>query len=94
MDEAVIVGILASACTALSLLPQLIKMIRTNKAGDISYLMLAVLFMGGILWVIYGVFRNDPVIIVSNSISTVINIVNGYFSFPYRPRDQNLSDLA
>ncbi|MGN6646011.1 MAG: SemiSWEET family sugar transporter [Cytophaga sp.] len=94
MDIAVIIGVLASICTTLSLLPQLIKMIRTTKAGDVSYLMLAVLFVGGILWVVYGVLRNDPVIIVSNCVSTVINIVSSYFSIRYRPRDRKLTELA
>jgi len=94
MDMTLIAGIAASMCTMLSLLPQLIKMIRTKKSGDVSYLMLLVLFAGNILWIIYGILREDWIILVSNSISTLINIVNGFFSMKYRPRDAKLSELA
>jgi MtN3 and saliva related transmembrane protein len=94
MDAAIIIGVLASISTTLSLLPQLIKMIRTKKAGDVSYLMLLVLFIGGILWIVYGILRDDPVIIVSNCVATVLNIVSGFFSIRYRPRDKKITELA
>jgi len=90
----IVVGVAASICTTLSFLPQLIKMIRTKKAGDVSYLMLIVLFVGGILWIIYGVMRDDWIIIVSNCVSTLINIVSGIFSIKYRPKDAKITDLA
>lgn len=94
MDIIIIAGVMASTCTTLSFLPQLIKMIRTKKAGDVSYLMLAVLFCGSILWVVYGVLRDDLIIIISNCVSTLINIVSGFFSVRYRPKDAKLKDLA
>ena len=94
MNTVIVVGVAASVCTTLSFLPQLFKMIRTKKAGDVSYLMLVVLFAGGVLWIVYGVMREDWIIIISNSVSTLINIVSGFFSLKYRPKDAKMADLA
>lgn len=94
MNATIIVGVAASILTTLSFLPQLIKMIRTKKAGDVSYLMVIVLFVGGIMWIIYGALRDDLIIIISNCVSTLINIISGIFSIKYRPKDTKLTDLA
>lgn len=79
-----IIGVAASVCTAVSLLPQLVKIARDKKASDISYWMLAILISGLALWVWYGVMGEDYIIIVSNSVSLLINIsvlvLNVYYS--------------
>ncbi|ABG58516.1 SemiSWEET family sugar transporter [Cytophaga hutchinsonii] len=93
MDWIVVTGVCASMCTALSLLPQLIKVLRTKKAEDVSYLMLAVLFTGGILWIVYGVMREDWIIIGSNTISVLINIISCWASIKYRPKDKMIKEL-
>lgn len=66
------VGIIAGLFTALSLLPQLIKLIRNKKAEDISLFFLIILFCGLGLWIWYGVLRNDTPIIVTNAVSLAI----------------------
>lgn len=68
-----IVGIVAGVCTATSLLPQLIKMIRHKKADDISLFYLVILLCGLSLWVWYGFLRDDMPIIVTNSFSLLLN---------------------
>ncbi len=83
MNTQTIIGVIASVCTAVSLFPQLVKIIRERKESDISYWMLAILITGLALWVWYGVMGKDYIIIVSNSISLLINIsvlvLNIYF---------------
>ncbi|HTG54816.1 MAG TPA: SemiSWEET transporter [Niabella sp.] len=69
-----IIGVAASVCTAVSLFPQLVKIIREKKESDISYWMLAILIAGLALWVWYGFIDEDYIIIVSNSVSLLINI--------------------
>ncbi|WP_114789090.1 SemiSWEET family sugar transporter [Niabella yanshanensis] len=69
-----IIGVAASVCTAVSLFPQLVKIIREKKESDISYWMLAILITGLALWVWYGFMDEDYIIIVSNSVSLLINI--------------------
>lgn len=66
-------GLAAGICTSVSLLPQLIKLIRHKKAEDISLFYLIILFIGLGLWIWYGVLREDMPIIVTNGFSLVIN---------------------
>ena len=69
-----LIGLAAGICTATSLLPQVIKTIQEKKVENISLLMLIVLMTGLILWIIYGIKRNDIPIMVTNSFSLLVNI--------------------
>lgn len=84
MDTVTIIGILASLCTALASIPQLIKVIRCKKADDISPLMLVVLITGLALWVWYGVVKNDMILIIANSIPFLVNLLLLFFYFRYK----------
>ncbi|MEJ1238101.1 SemiSWEET transporter [Chryseolinea sp. T2] len=70
-----IIGVIAGSCTSLSLLPQLIKILKEKKANDISLFYLAVLFVGLVLWIIYGVRREDIPVIVTNGVAIAINVL-------------------
>lgn len=69
-----IIGLGAGICTAASMLPQVIKTFKEKKAEDVSMLMLILLMSGLLLWIIYGVKRNDIPIILTNSFSLIVNI--------------------
>lgn len=68
-----IVGLAAGICTATSLLPQLIKLLKHKKAEDISLFYLVILFIGLGLWIWYGLLREDIPILVTNGFSLIIN---------------------
>lgn len=78
------VGISAGICTAVSLLPQLIKIIREKKAEDISLVMLLVLMTGLGGWIWYGILKDDLPIIFTNSFSFLINSLIIVFSLKYK----------
>ena len=67
-------GLIAGFFTSVSMLPQLIKIFKEKKAGDVSFFMLIVLITGVSLWIYYGFLKNDKPIIITNSLSVVINI--------------------
>jgi MtN3 and saliva related transmembrane protein len=69
-----IVGLAAGICTAVSLLPQIIKIIKEKKAQDISLFYLIVLLCGLGLWTYYGFLKQDVPIIATNIFSMVLNI--------------------
>jgi len=69
-----IIGIVAGICTGISLLPQLIKILREKKDLGLSLFYLIVLLAGLILWVIYGILRKDVPIIATNVLSLVLNV--------------------
>lgn len=75
MEFSTYIGISAGICTATSMLPQLVKVIKEKKAEAISYFMLLVLLTGLGLWVWYGIVREDYPIIITNSFSFVVNIL-------------------
>jgi MtN3 and saliva related transmembrane protein len=83
-----IIGITAGACTALSLLPQLIKLIKEKKAESISVFYLIILFAGLSLWICYGFMREDLPIIVTNIVSIVINVLVMILSIRYKRREK------
>lgn len=66
---------MAGVLTSISLLPQLIKIIRTKKADDISAFYLIILLTGLSLWVWYGLRRDDLPIILTNSVSLFLNVL-------------------
>lgn len=80
------VGLFAGICTAISLLPQLIKIIREKKANAISYGMLGILMLGLISWIVYGFLKSDYPIIMTNCLSLILNILIVIFTFKYKTR--------
>ena len=86
MDKTQLIGITAGVLTSISMLPQLIKIIKEKKAQDVSVLMLVVLIIGLGLWVWYGVIRKDMPLIVTNAFSVLLNITVLIFRIKYRNR--------
>ena len=78
------IGILAGVCTAVSLVPQIVKITREKKSEDISFVYLSVLLEGLVLWVIYGFVRRDIPLIVTNIVSVMINLVTLFVGLKYK----------
>ncbi|PBQ33635.1 hypothetical protein CNR22_18250 [Sphingobacteriaceae bacterium] len=91
MDATQIVGILASVFTGIALLPQLIKIIQEKKSGGTSPLMLGSLFIGLVFWVIYGFYKTDLIIIISNGFSLTVNSILCILSIRYHHKDKALA---
>jgi len=87
MNTETIIGVAASACTAASLIPQLLKVLKEKKAENVSLWMLLVLFVGLGLWVYYGILKNDLIIIISNAFSFIINSLLAIFAIKYKKRE-------
>jgi MtN3 and saliva related transmembrane protein len=83
-DKTQLIGIIAGICTGISLLPQLIKIIKDKKADDISWVMLIVLLAGLAGWIWYGTLRKDYPIIITNSFSFLVNVAIIFFTVRYR----------
>lgn len=66
MDSWTYLAFLAGALTSTGYLPQIIKGMKTRRMDDVSLLMPAVLGLGMFLWLVYGIVREDPAIVVAN----------------------------
>lgn len=69
-----LIGLLATAFTVASTLPQIRKAIKTRDTEDVSIRFLLVLIGGLFLWVVYGIGRSDVVIVIGNSIGMSLNV--------------------
>lgn len=79
-----IIGLAAGVCTAISLLPQLIKITREKRAEQLSLFYLFTLLLGLGLWITYGILRRDLPIMLTNIASALLNIAVIILSFRYR----------
>ncbi|MCD9017406.1 SemiSWEET family sugar transporter [Parachryseolinea silvisoli] len=79
-----IIGLVAGVCTAVSLLPQLIKIMREKRAEQLSLFYLFTLLLGLGLWIAYGVLRSDLPIILTNIASALLNVSVIVLSIKYR----------
>jgi MtN3 and saliva related transmembrane protein len=84
MNWTQVIGLAAGVCTATSLLPQVVKTIKEKKAEDVSLGMLLVLATGILLWIVYGIKKNDLPIIATNSFSLLVNIVMVVVGIKYK----------
>ncbi len=79
-----VTGIMAGSITALSTLPQLIKIIKEKKVEDISIWMLIMLITGLSFWTLYGFLKHDIPILVTNLFSLLVNFILVGFRIKYK----------
>ncbi len=77
-------GTAAGVFTTVGTLPQIVKAIRTHSVGDVSVWTYITLAAGVSLWTAYGLLQLDWPIIVTNGISTVLNITMIYLCVRYK----------
>ncbi|MGH9716257.1 MAG: SemiSWEET family sugar transporter [Candidatus Acidiferrales bacterium] len=65
------VGTVAAICTTGAFIPQIVK-IRKQGGEDLSYLMLAVYFVGVTLWLIYGLMLHAAAVIWANATAALL----------------------
>ena len=66
-----IVGISAATLTMFSFVPQIVKSIKTKSVKDVSLVTLLQLSSGVILWIAYGLYLRNVIIIIANAITLV-----------------------
>jgi MtN3 and saliva related transmembrane protein len=81
-----VLGIIAGVLTASAMVPQLVKIVRTKKADDISIPTLFILLAGLCIWVYYGIRKDDLPLILTNSVSVLITALNIFFSSKYKKK--------
>lgn len=75
MDLETITGIAAGILTAVSAIPQIVKVINTKNVEHIAPFMFIVLLCGNGLWVYYGIMRSDLPIIITNAFSSLMDLI-------------------
>jgi MtN3 and saliva related transmembrane protein len=83
------VGVMATVFAVSSTLPQILKTLKSKKTDDISIWLSIVLIAGLGLWVAYGVFKNDVVLIYGNSIAVLLNSIMLFLKIKYSKNPLN-----
>ena len=78
-----IIGALAATLTMFSFVPQIFRSVRTRSVKDVSPVTLFQLSAGVCLWMIYGIARRDPIIIIANvvTLNTLAVLIFLYFKY-------------
>ena len=82
------IGTAAGFVSAITFLPQVIKIWKTKSAKDLSSFTLFLLFLNVSLWLTYGILVNDNPIMFTNGI--VLSMIIAMIYFKYRFRNNNL----
>jgi len=77
------IGALAATLTMFSFIPQIARSLRTQSVKDVSPVTLFQLSAGVFLWMVYGFFRQDPIIIFANAITLISLLVLIFLYFKF-----------
>ncbi len=75
MNGITLLGLIAAACTTLSFLPQVVKIIKTKETGDISLLMYVFLEFGLCLWFVYGLLIKSLPLMIANGLALLLSSI-------------------
>jgi MtN3 and saliva related transmembrane protein len=84
IDSYEIIGLTAAVLTTSAYLPQAIKTWRTKSAGNLSLLMYLTMFVGILLWLIYGIHLNSLSMILANSVTLLLTFIIIVFKLRYK----------
>lgn len=85
-----IIGYIAGAIVVICLFPQLYEIYTNKNVEHISMLTYIILFIGDILWIIYGVLLNDLRIILPNAFAAIAVIIIIVMCIIYKQPKQQL----
>ncbi len=74
MDGWTYLALLAGALTSTGYVPQIVKGYRTGRLQDVSIIMPAVLAAGMLMWLLYGLAREDLAIVVANIVGASLTL--------------------
>jgi len=78
-----LIGFSAACLTMFAFIPQIIKVLKTKSAKDVSLITLFQLSFGVFLWILYGIHLKDVIIITANSITLTSLIILLFLYFSY-----------
>ena len=78
------VGLLGAFLSAVTFIPQVIKAWQSKSVGDLSLLMLLIVFMSVIVWLVYGFYLKLLPVVIANSIILILSLVLLYFKFTFK----------
>ena len=72
IDQNEIIGLIAAVCTTFAFIPQVMKVWKTKQTNDLSLRMYSIMFIGILLWLIYGIRIDSLSIILANVVTAIL----------------------
>jgi MtN3 and saliva related transmembrane protein len=72
IDQNEIIGLIAAGCTTFAFIPQVMKVWKTKQTKDLSLRMYSIMFIGIILWLVYGIRIDSLSIIMANVVTATL----------------------
>jgi MtN3 and saliva related transmembrane protein len=69
------IGLAAGFCTSISSIPQIVKVIRSKSAGDLSLVTLGLFSFGSVLWIVYGVGSASFAVTLWNAVTLALYLL-------------------
>jgi MtN3 and saliva related transmembrane protein len=79
-------GFAAGTLTTIAFVPQLLRILKTRSAHDISWWMFGILIAGVALWLWYGIRVDAPPVIVANAVTLALAVAIVLLKRRYHPR--------
>ncbi len=79
-----IIGLVAAVLTTTSFIPQVVKTWKTKSAGNLSLTMYIAMFIGIVLWLVYGIHLGSLAMILANSATALLTLVIIIFKLRYK----------
>jgi MtN3 and saliva related transmembrane protein len=78
-------GFAAGTLTTIAFVPQLLRIVKTRSAHDISWWMFGILIAGIALWLWYGIRVNALPVIIANAVTLVLTVAIVLLKRRYHP---------
>ncbi|MEO6489522.1 MAG: SemiSWEET family transporter [Ferruginibacter sp.] len=78
-----VIGLVASALSSITFMPQVYRAWNTKSVGDLSLAMMFIVFLSTILWLIYGIGIHSLPVIICNSAICFLSMILIYFKFTF-----------
>ncbi|MEM9391071.1 MAG: SemiSWEET family transporter [Bacteroidota bacterium] len=84
MDGIELVGHFGALLSSITFIPQVYKTWQSKSVGDLSLVMMLIVFTSTVVWLVYGVSLNLWPVIVANAIICFLSALLIYFKFNFK----------
>ena len=72
IDQNEIIGLIAAVCTTFAFITQVMKVWKTKQTKDLSLRMYSIMFIGVLLWLVYGIRIDSLSIMLANVVTAIL----------------------
>lgn len=81
--DADVIGFMAAIVTTISIIPQVVKVVREKSAKSISWWFIFFVFVGCGLWLVYGVMEKSVCIVANNIFMIASWVIIVWYKYRY-----------